>query len=204
MLTRILLAISLTGLAACSSGSGNPVGQSPDVTTGFVTPDANGQIAGQLDPDAVSGGSVSTGDIGAVKSGYAYLTETEGKTILARAGLVNPQAIANRPTTGVGRYDADFVIAGVPDTTRSYEIEKATGTLPITVDFGRGTVAGRGDGLAIAGQLTAGTAGYRGTATWRGIDGDLQGRVNATSITGAVTGSGPTGAFSGGFTGNAR
>ena len=204
MLPRILLALSLTGLAACSSGSGSPVGRAPDVTTGFVTPDANGQIKGQLNPDAMSGGSVSTGDIGAVKSGYAYLTETKGTTILARAGLVNPQAIANRPTTGVGRFDADFRIAGVADTTRSYEIEESTGTLPITVDFDRGTVAGRGDGLSVAGQLTAGTAGYRGTATWRGIDGDLQGRVNATSITGALNGSGPTGAFSGGFGGSAR
>ena len=204
MLPRILLVLSLTGLAACSSGSGNPVGRAPDTTTGFVTPDANGQISGLLDPDAISGGTVSTGDLGAAKSGYAYLTETKGTTILARAGLVNPQAIANRPTTGVGRFDADFRIAGVPDTTRSYDIEEATGTLPVTVDFGRGTVAGRGDGLAITGQLTAGTAGYRGTATWRGIDGDLRGRVNATTITGAFNGSGPTGAFSGGFGGNAR
>ena len=196
MSLRLLLAVSLTGLAACSSGSGDPAGRPPVVTTGPATPDAQGRITGLLDPDAVSGGSASTG---ATRSGYAYLTETKGTAILARAGLVNPQAIANRPTTGIARFDAPFEIAEVADTRRSYEITQATGMLPVTVDFGRLTVAGRGDGLTVAGRIGARSAGYTGTATWNGMTGDLTGRVNGDSIIGAFTGSGPTGAFSGGF-----
>lgn len=197
MIGRALSCFALVSLSACGSGTGPAA-----ITTGFAPVNADNRIVGVLDPDALSGGSVTTAPDGTVSAGFAYLTETRGDQVLARAALINPQRITDRPTTGTGAFSADFEIAQIADTTVSREITGVTGTLPITVNFDTLSLAGTGDGLTVAGEVAPGSTSFTGTANWNGVDAELRGRVNQTRIIGAFAGRSDTTAFSGGFTGD--
>ncbi len=198
MMLRVLCAGSLLVLAACSS-SGVRV---DDLTgSGFAPVNAEGLIDVSPVAGSVSGTSpaASNGD-----SGYAFAVDTKGNRVSALAALVNPQGIAGRPTTGTGSYKANFKIAEIRNIKTSRDVAEITGSLPIRVDFGNGKVAGNGDGLTVAGQMAAKGTGYVGATTWRGVQGDLKGRVNSDRIIGAFSGSSPTSVYAGGIIGSGR
>ena len=208
MFTRLLLSLSVLGLAACSSGSAPGPAKT---SSGFAPVNGQGQIVGADSPDSSGGGSAANGDIDKTKAGYAYLTESKGAAVTARAALINPDVIANRPVAGTGTYTAQFQIAEIKNTGASRAVTGVEGTIPLTVQFGTGRVTGRststtvpGQSLEVSGQLADTGAGFTGTTLWRGVEGDLRGRANKDRIIGAFSGAGPTSVYAGGFTGTGK
>ena len=210
MIRHISLLGALTGMSACGGGMSAPVAPPivPVTMSSFASVGPDGLIAGNAEPESeIIGFSTAGGN------GFAYAVQSFGPNVTARAGLITDGTFGLRPTNGTGTYTAAFTVVEVVDSTVSNTVTRVDGTMPIRVDFNLDRVEGEGDGLRIDGRLAATTIGvdgitrgnsFDGITEWRGTDGQLRGRVVATSIIGAFHGHTATTAYAGGFTGQAR
>ena len=197
MIRHILAIGAVAGLTACGGGGLTTGGSGPGVTrSGLVTVGADGSIPTAADAEQLSVRSLNLGGYGAT-----YVVQSRGNDVSARAALVNPRVFNVPVTSGRARFETDFSLSEIRNTATSREITDAEGTLPVTIDFATGRVQGQGDGLSVSGQMTAGSTAFTGTATWRGVDGDIRGRADADNILGAFAGNAPTSVYAGAING---
>ena len=196
IIRHIFLLGALAGVSACGGGLSTG-GSGPGVTrSGVVTVAADGSIPTASDAEQLSVRSVNLGGYGAT-----YAVQSRGNDVSARAALVNPQIFNVVTTSGRATFDTNYSLSEIRNTATSREITDAEGSLPITIDFATGRVQGQGDGLRVAGQMMAGSAGFTGTTTWRGIEGDLRGRADEGNLVGAFAGNAPTSVYAGAIEG---
>ena len=191
-------------------------GAADQTASGFKTPDAEGELSGNISPQVRFGNDFSA----VTGNGYAYQAGAiKDAGFQAYAGLV-PGAVVEAPTnattaTMTGRFEVAFVdaiLTGSETATGQGSID--SGAITLTADFAQGTLTGGGTGidggfenfflnenlLTIDGAISGTT--LSGTATYNGVSGPLQGLVGADEAIGAFHGNSDGQVHAGGFIAN--
>jgi hypothetical protein len=190
-------AIALAGCSATSSGSsgGRGGGIDPDLTTDsrIIFLNENGSLP-DVGIDPKNSRSLTRKDDG----GFAYqIGRVVGeKKFLGVAGIAPNTRVGDAPTIATASYDADYDLA-YADRTR---IENpVSGKITLNADFNNGTLKGQSGGLAVDGTITGQNIG--GTASYRGVDAKLTGRIGEERAVGAFAGHNDDAVVTGGFIG---
>jgi predicted small lipoprotein YifL len=226
---QILLAMALTGLAACGYGGG-PNGQ-PNVpdeinpVSVFRSENAAEGNAATIDRPTALFGEGTKGVLGSTNgaAGFGYIVgqprDTEEVIAIATFFPDFTGVPGDGPTTGTVQYDGRFFLHHVtgigPDASGTFssgEAEFVNGALTLNINFDDGAFLGNGTAtndpsavLALEGQVSAAGA-LNGSASFAGTTADLQGEVFgstnpdiASAASGAFAGSTATEVLAGGF-----
>ena len=137
--------------------------------------------------------------------GYAYEVGVDGSNgFVARAGVLSSTSVPDLPTSGSasmsGRYSAarvtSIALSGGQLTGIANE---GSGTLTLVADFDRNTLSGTSDNSLLRVNGTFEGKALGGSVVYRGMSGELSGRVGANQAVGAFHGKTDTSIMAGGF-----
>ncbi|SEW40781.1 hypothetical protein SAMN04488515_2742 [Cognatiyoonia koreensis] len=194
--THIFLCAPIVVLAACSSSS-------QSTTSGFLAPDANNVIDGDIDEATRVG---NQRQIPETRNGFVYTAGQldDSGAYVAYAGQKLNNAVDDRPASGgattfVGTY-AIAEVTGISTDSATPNTEIAD--ISFEVDFDTLTLTGESDNgkLSVDGQLT-GTQGLTGSVAYQETAGALDGLVSGDEAIGVFHGSNDDTVFAGGFVG---
>ena len=195
-----VLAAAMLPLSACSSLFAE------NSNSFFATPDAAGNL-NELDNVSYSSNNVSplTGN------GYAYqVGGNDGDGLRGYAGIINGTGVTAPPTSGTASMSGSYALAGIANiyeygsgynqTTVAGTPFTDGGSITLTADYGAGTLTGSaGFSYPITVNGTISGTTLRGTVTYDGVTGPLEGLVGAIEAVGAFHGNSDTQLHAGGF-----
>jgi hypothetical protein len=199
---KIRLAGAAFGVMLLFSGCGAT--QENLTTTRFVTPSPTGAINIGLQ-DATSRVYTTSTDS---RSGFAFQTgQIENEGLFAVAGLLPGSTVTAAPSgsanyTGTYNLVAISGIALTDDSIYGFRREES-GSLALRANFGNGNVTSAPGSALIVNGNANGTV-MRGTVTYQGVSGDLNGLIGGDRAIGAFHGEGndDTYMYAGGFIAN--
>ncbi|APX10394.1 hypothetical protein [Tateyamaria omphalii] len=186
-IVALTCACALAGCSGSSTGGfgGGSGSIPPGLTTDsrIVTLTANGNL-----PDVGIVGSIGNSfskQSFLNGSGFAYqLGRVRGTdTFLGVAGILPNNQVGGAPTVATASYAGDYNLSYAD--SNSFETNVA-GKITLNADFGQGTLIGQSGGLAVNGNITGQNIG--GTASYRGVDAPLAGRIGNDRAVGAFAG----------------
>ncbi len=202
------LGAAVLALSACSESISDPT------TSAFSQPNAVGTI--QNTDAARLAGSDSSGVTGNV---YGYEAGSiDGEVFAAFSGVAAGASVTPPPASGPATYTGTFevgVVGSIFDTGSGYSGSVTTdnGSITLNADFDAGTLTGSGTGvndftnfvlngneLEVNGTIT-GTQ-LRGTATYDGVSGPLNGLIGSDEVIGVFHGNSDSQTHAGGFIAN--
>jgi len=185
---KSLLAVGCLWLAGC----GDPVKLS-----GFVTPDASGNINADIENN-IQSGQVTIG-----LEGVAWTSgSSENEGFKAFSGIIPGTEVAAAPTSGVVNYTGTYEVGGTGLITRLDGIILGasfvdSGAINLTGDFDAGTLTGTSGQLVVNGTITDTTVA--GTVTYQGQNGTLAGLAGADQTFGVFHSNSDDLVYAGGF-----
>lgn len=163
-------------------------------------------------------------DVSFSDDGYSYVTgnryqhevgSTEGKGLLAHAGIVAGASVSRVPTSGVARMSGSFTVTAVQDIhaeggLASGFATRDSGNITLTADFGAGTLTGssrgqnlifsdyhNGNSISVNGRFSGND--LNGTVSYNGVSGPLDGLIGENEAIGVFHADRGSQIHSGGF-----
>lgn len=199
--TSIIMIAAL--LSGCSSSSTTSVEQviNPGLRIESQIVDLNddGELP-DLDIDTTPGNSGRSFSDVTNGTGFAYqMGRIRGTQRFAGvAGIAPNSDVGNAPTTATATYRGSYSVAYAERRLQ----EQASGTISLDANFNEGTLTGSAGRLDVNGQITGQNIG--GTASYRGVEADLTGRIGSTRAVGAFAGNTTDAVVVGGFKAEAQ
>lgn len=202
---RIALLVACgISIAGCSSSSSSGFGRStdridPGLTTKsqIITLNADGSLPETgIDENASLTVSNMTNN-----GGFVYQIGRVAGTdeFLGVAGIAPNTRVGAAPTEASATYTGEYSLAYAD---RDEFSDAITGEITLDADFSTRRLTGQSGGLSVNGTITGQTLG--GTASYRGVDADLTGRIGASRAVGAFAGHTKDAVLTGGFVANAN
>ena len=185
-------ALAVLVLAGCSGGGGGgaSAGFDPsDIGDLVLTENTASRVAGQVAVAGSGGLSFS-----------ATLDPAQG--VLLKTDLLPGTPELDAPTAGSATMRGGFALARARNAaetggTWDADLDSVTGDLTLTARFGAGTLTGGGDGLTVNGRIAGDR--LRGSVSYGGVAGDLDGIIGRRSAIGLFTATGSGEGYAGGF-----
>lgn len=186
-------------LAACSGSSGSSSGGSsggidPGLSTDSRIVELN-QDGTLPDVGIDQNNSLTVSNI-TNNGGFAYqIGRVSGADeFLGVAGVTPNTRVGNVPTAANATYSGEYSLAYAD---RNEFGDPVSGAITLSADFNNRTLTGQSGGLNVNGTLDGQSIG--GTASYRGVDADLTGRIGTSRAIGAFAGHTADAVLTGGF-----
>ncbi|WP_147107782.1 hypothetical protein [Tateyamaria sp. syn59] len=146
--------------------------------------------------DTSKAANVATFNSSANGAAFAYqMGRVRGTDqFLGVAGVLPNSQVGGAPTSATATYRGDYSLAYADRNTFEQSV---TGNIVLNADFNQGTLVGQAGGLSVNGSINGQSLG--GTASYRGVDAPLTGRIGNTRAVGAFAGNTNDQALVGGF-----